>query len=134
MRLNFVIKGKSIMSASFKHIKLTQFAGQKGCDISIVHKGEESTFNVWCDTLEPAHSTIRVTHNNDIELLVVTVDKADFTLPTITYSDDELYCYLTFSHHCVHIQLDDEAILFDVRDLTDGKDDPIDSVYFRYNE
>jgi hypothetical protein len=134
MRLNFVIKGKFVMSASFKHIKLTQFAGQKGCDITIVHKGAKSIFNVWCDTLEPAHSTIRVTHDNDVELLVVTVDKSDFKLPAITYSDDKLYCYLTFSHHCVHIQLDDEAILFDVRDLTDGKDDSIDSVYFRYNE
>lgn len=122
------------MKAQFVQQKLTDFERQKGCNITIKSEDTETLFNIWCDTLEADQTTIRVTENNDGELLIVTASNVDFKLPTVSYSDDKTFCYITFYNNSVHIKLNEEGIVFDVWDSTDEENGSIESTYLYYGE
>lgn len=122
------------MNTKFTQTKLTDFKLQKGCYISINDGDTETILSVWCDTSEDNNTTLRVTENYDNEILIVTVDHADFTRPTISYSDDNSYCYVTFNNHSVHIKLADEGVVFDVWDSENDEEGSVESTYLFYDE
>ena len=121
------------MKASFKGSNLTDFIDQKGCDVTIERGGKLTVFSVWCDAIEPAERTVRVRQNDERELLIVTVDKLDYKVPSVTYSDNKSYCYITFNSVSVHLNLDDEGVVVDVWDSPDAIA-VVDTTYLFYNE
>ena len=122
------------MNALFKGSNLTDFSCQKGCDVTIEScEGKLTVFSVWCDAIEPAERTVRVRQNDERELLIVTVDKLDYKVPSVTYSDNKSYCYITFNSVSVHLNLDDEGVVVDVWDSPDAIA-VVDTTYLFYNE
>ena len=122
------------MKASFKGSNLTDFIDQKGCDVTIERGGKLTVFSVWCDAIEPTHRTVRVMQNDsDGELLIVTVEESDYKVPSVTYSDNKSYCYITFNSVSIHIKLEDEGVVVDVWDSSDAIA-AVDTTYLFYNE
>jgi hypothetical protein len=122
------------MTTTFKPEELTDYDDQKGANITLDIDGHDAVFSVWIDVLDEDNTTLRIIQDFEDDILVHTVEAEDFTLPNVTYSEEKVYCYVTFNHYAVHIKLDDEGVCFDVWDSTDDEDGAADTTYIEFDE
>jgi hypothetical protein len=118
----------------FNPEELVNYENQKGANITLEIKGNETVFNVWIDDIDEGNTTLRVIQDFEDDILVHIVHLEDFKIPLVTYSDDKAYCYVTFNDYSVHLKLDDECITFDIWNSTDDENGSVATTYVEYNE
>lgn len=115
----------------------TAFKNEKenGIIVGCEHEGYRFGLHVWVDNSEKEGITLRTTlDDSPNSLILVTVSPEDFIEPTVTYSDDKTYCYVTFNNNSLHIKLESEGVVLDVWDCEDDQNGSIDTNYIFYNE
>jgi hypothetical protein len=123
-------KSEAVMdSTEFGSTESTNFAGQLGFNVNVLQGINKIFLSVFCDSLESDNVRIKVLHGHkEEELLNVTVEQSNYKAPSVSFSDNGLYCYVAFDNCVVHIHITDEGVVIDVWD-DKCEDGSIDTTY-----
>lgn len=118
---------------TFKQANTTSFNKQEGVNLLIGTESGDLKVSIFVCTIEGSQLKVEF-EDHPYFNLDVSVNEAEFTKPTVSYSDDKSFCYVKFGQISVHVKIGDEGVIFDVWDSDDEENGTIDSTYIHYSE